>query len=395
MLELNKLTDQVAEMAEVAANQRSVLQDLTRRARSALEAHDRVTAVLRQKLNVAANADPSWRGADPLGDRLNMRRSLPQLPLQATLLASDGSQVYPDPHGTALYYLLNVGTIVLRQGSGLAPSTATQCRIFYQEADLYDDHGLIETDTVNAQRDLWELEALAGLAIQERSALGGDLDQTLVALADGPLLPWMPQRLSDAQQEQRVGEFARELGALRQVRAVPIGYVDRPRSANILRLLHLAQMPMEQITKERLRRDNPYRGLSDRILFDDLAPGQRTGLFAATSEINDTYGREGHRIFFCYLNVARDPGSKNSRIVRVETPEWATRDEAHLDSALAAVWADCRLTDYPYVLVRAHELAVVKRHEREALNRMLEVELMRHRLRVEPSAKQRNKTYVG
>jgi hypothetical protein len=205
----------------------------------------------------------------------------------------------------------------------------------------------------------------------------------------------MPQRLSDTEQARRVAGFAHEFDMARRLQAMPVGYVDRPRSANVLRLLHLADLPADQITKERLRQDNPYRGLSDRVLFDDLAPGERTGLFAATSEINNSYAREGHRMYFCYLNVAPLPGRENARIVRIETPQWIAHDDDRLDAALAAVWADCQLTGYPYVLARAHELAVVRRHEREALDKMLSVEMVRLGLRPELSAKQFQKTLTG
>lgn len=394
MLELNQLTGPVAEMAEMLAGQRESLLDLAERARQKLAEHAQVNEELRDKLKRAAGADASWRGAEPLGQRLDERRSLPSAQ-PATLIASDGSQIYPDAHGIALYFLVNVGAIVLRQGSGQAPDTITRSQLFFSDQDLYDDsQRLIETDRVNARRDLWELQMLVRLASQERQRLGGDLDRMLVALADGPLLLWMPQRLTDTQQAQRVEEFASEFDALRKMQAAPIGYVDRPRSANVLRLLHLADLPAEQIDKETLRA-NRYRSLTDRALFYDLAPGQRTALFAATSEINETYGKAGHRIYFCYLNIAMEPGPKNARIVRIEAPEWIAQDEDWLDTALAAVWADCRLTGYPYVLTRAHELALVSRHEREAFEQMLRVEFMRLGLLAEESAKQQQKRWLG
>lgn len=397
MLELNKLTAQVAEMAEALAGQHSALGRLNQQAQRKLAEHALVTAELRRKVARAMDVDASWRGADPLEDRLDARCALPPAAEPATLIASDGSQIYPDTHGVALYFLLNVGALVLRQGSGQAPSTTTRSQVFFDERDLYDDaERLIEVDKVNAQRDLWELRLLAELAAAERRELGGDLGRTLVAVGDGPLLLWMPQRLTDTQQERRVEEFARELDALRRVQAVPIGYVDRPRSANVLRLLHLADLPLEQISKQSLRQ-NPYRGLSDRMLFRDwLAPGERTGWFAATSEINQTYGRQGHRIVFCYWNVAAPArGYQDARIVRIEAPEWAVADVHRLNTALAAIWADSQLTGYPYVLARAHELAVVSHHERAAFEQMLRVEMMRQQLPVEESLKQQQKDYLS
>lgn len=397
MLELNKLTNQVAEMAESLASQRGRLRDRTAQARQALALRDQVTSELRRKLQQATEVDASWRGAEPLGDRLNARQMVPGEARPATLIAADGSQIYPDAHGIALYYLTNVGAIVLRQGSGQAPATLTEPVLALGEDDPDEDQDRapIDTEEVNLRRALRELRVLAELAGQEREALGGDLEQLVVALADGPLLLWLPQRLTDPEQERRVVEFTDALAVLQATRAVPLGYVDRPRSANVLRVLHLAGLETDEITKERLRKDNPFRGLSDAVLFQDLLPGQRTALFATTAEVNRSYARQGQRIFFCYLNVAHEPGEREARIVRIEVPEWVARQPELLDRALAAVRRDCQLVAYPYVLTRAHELALVRGQEREALEQMLRVEMIRRGLRAEESPKANTKRYTG
>jgi len=397
MLELNQLTAQVAEMAEALAGQRASQRDRTLRARQQLQACGQVTDELREKLEIAHRVDESWRGADPLGDRLDEHIPTPEQGQSATLVASDGSQIYPDTHAIALYYLTNVGTIVLRQGSGEAPITATAPILRMAEDDPLQeqDTDRVDADEVNLRRDLREAEALAALARREREALGGDMERLVVALADGPLLPWMPQRLTDPEQGRLVKRFAAPLDDLRASYAVPLGYVDRPRSANVLRLLHLTALPVDAISKERLRQDNPYDGLSDAALFQDLLPGQRSSLFATTSEINENFRQLGHRICFCYMNVASQPGERNASLARIEAPEWIARDPERLEAALAAVWSDCRLLDYPYLLTRAHELALVSRQERTSLEQMLRTEMMRRGLRVEESPKANTKRFVG
>jgi hypothetical protein len=397
MLELNRLTGQVAEMAEALAGQRSNQRQRTERAREHLREHAQVTDELKEKLNLARRADESWRGAEPLGDRLDQRVQTPQQAEPATLVATDGSQIYPDTHAIALYYLTNVGSIVLRQGSGAAPATSTApvLRMAVDDPLEEQDHDRVDADEVNLRRDLREMQALAALARREREEMGGDMDRLVVALADGPLLPWLPQRMQDAQQRQRVREFTAPLDDLRASYAAPLGYVDRPRSANVLRLLYLAQLPAELISKERLRQRNEYDGLSDAALFQDLSPGQRTGLFAATSEINENFDAAGHRICFCYMNVATEEGEKSAAMARVEMPEWLAHDPARLEAALAAVWSDCKLLHYPYLLTRAHELALVSRQERASLEQMLRTEMMRRGLRFEESPKANTKRYVG
>jgi hypothetical protein len=397
MLELNRLTGQVAEMAEALAGQRRNQRERTESAREHLSAYAQVTDELREKIVIARRADESWRGADPLGDRLDQCVQAPQQVEPATLVATDGSQIYPDTHAIALYYLTNVGSIVLRQGSGAAPATSTApiLRLAADDPLEEQDHDRVDADEVNLRRDLRELETLAALARSEREALGGDMERLVVALADGPLLPWLPQRMLDVEQRQRVRQFTAPLDDLKASYAAPLGYVDRPRSANVLRLLYLAQLPAEAISKGRLRQRNEYDGLSDAALFQDLLPGQRTGLFAATSEINENFAAAGQRICFCYMNVATEAGESNAAMARVEMPEWIARDPDRLEAALAAVWSDCRLLRYPYLLTRAHELALVTRQERATLEQMLRTEMMRLGMRFEESPKANTKRFVG
>jgi len=405
MLELNRLTGQVAEMASALAGQQNNQRERTLRARQQLRDHALVTEELLAKLQMAQDADQSWRGAEPLGQRLDQRSQIPPQSDPATLVATDGSQIYPDTHALALYYLTNVGAIVLRQGSGAAPaiSTAPILRLAVDDPLEEQDHDRVDADEVNLRRDLREMETLADLAYAERAALGGDMARLVVALADGPLLPWLPQRMQDPEQRQRVQQFTAPLDNLRASYAVPLGYVDRPRSANVLRLLYLAQLPVEAISKERLRQRNEYDGLSDAALFQDLLPGQRTGLFAATSEINANFAAAGHRICFCYMNVAppeeqdaaAPPEERNAVMARIELPQWIAGDPARLDGALAAVWSDCRLLHYPYLLTRAHELALVTRQERATLEQMLRTEMMRRGMRFEESPKANTKRTIG
>ncbi|MFZ2358986.1 MAG: hypothetical protein WA040_06545, partial [Anaerolineae bacterium] len=178
MLELNRLTGQVADMAEALAGQRASQRDRALRARQQLKAFGQVTDELRAKLALARGVDESWRGADPLGDRLDERVPTPEQGQPATLVASDGSQIYPDTHAIALYYLTNVGAIVLRQGSGEAPITATAPILRMAEDDPLEeqDQDRVDADEVNLRRDLREAEALAALARHERETLGGDME---------------------------------------------------------------------------------------------------------------------------------------------------------------------------------------------------------------------------
>jgi hypothetical protein len=404
-LELNKLTWQVGQMGQVMAHRQRDHQDRINRARAALAEHAEVTPELRAKIRAARASDESWRGAEPLAERLDVRRR-PDGPAQAvTLLAVDGSQIYPNRHDIAPYFLINIGTIVLRQGTGQAPTVDSRPTIYFDDDDLYNDAGhLCRTEDVNAERARQELDSLVSLAEAEREALGGDLARPILALTDGPLLPWQSQR-----RRSRPGEtgpdpdfthFVEQIDRLCALHVIPVGYVDRPNSANLLRTLELTRLDLESIDRRAVRHGD-YRLLTDRLLLADLEPNERTGVFVSTSEQNErlqqVHGEQGgYRIGFFYINAARAAEAHQRQrpaIGRVELPtwEWLTDDPAMLDLVQQALYSDADLTRYPYTLARAHELAVVGSFERSNLETMLQQAMWRNDMVPLTSDKEANK----
>ena len=396
-LELNKLTGQVSAMGHAMAARADELAGRASRARELLAARPEVSEELKRKIEAARQIDEWRRGCIPLGDRLDERCRPVVQPRTFTLIAADGSQIYPDRHGIASYYLLNTGAIVLRAGTGEAPSVSSVPEIFFEDADLYDEEGRMRSaEFISAQRNRRELATLADLAESERTALGGDLAVPIICLIDGPLLPWLrPDPDHPEAINQELEFFAEQMARLRGAGAIPVGYVDRPSSAYVLRILELIGRPIEQITRETLRQGD-FIQLADRQLFADLAPNERTGLFEPNSDANDRYRvRSGDRIAFAYANFARQPGRANAAIARIEVPGWIASEPAKLDLAQAAIYANCEPTRYPYVLARAHELAVVGGAEKEGLEQMLFQVMLRNGLMPEISFKATNKLLTG
>ena len=389
MLELRKLLIYVEAMSREMAARAQDYASRVHDARAALRALAQVDEAMQRKIEQALSVDPTWRGAWPVSSRLDERHRVDGVAVEASLIGVDGSQIYPDRHGPALYYLINIGSIVLRQGTGEAPQTDTRPILYFLQEDLYNDNGdLVDADEVNARREQAEMQTLAQLAREERARWGGDLDRLVVALTDGPLLMWIGETdLQDPAAKARVQEYIAQLQAIQQSAAVPVGYVDRPRSANVLRLLDVLQLAPDEITKARVR-STRYQGMTDRLLFRDLKPNERSAIFAATSRINrEFFGPAGQEIHFFYLNAAREEGEENARIVRVDVPAWVAAQPDLLDRVQQAIYEDCRGTEYPYVLARAHELAVVTYAERRDFEQTLGAALMRQNLLPEPSRK--------
>lgn len=397
-LELNRLTGQVDVMGQKLAERREDAKKRGKEASDLLAANPLVTDELIRKIEKARETDEWRRGAMPLDDRLDTRRSVTRPVPEAILIAADGSQIFPDRHAVTTYYLVNTGTIVLRRGSGMAPSTESAPEIFFNDEDVFDDEGqVVSNDEVSLLRGRREIEALARLAEQERAALGGDLSVPIVALVDGPLLPWLrPDPQNSDKINEEIDFVIRQLERLRKVQAIPVGYVDRPGSAFVLRILELMRLDYDKITRDALRKGR-FRNLTDRVLFDSLKPNERTGLFMPYSNANDRYaGRSGgDRVAFAYLNLARPARGEDLAVARIEVPGWVAAREDWLDTAQSVIYANCEPTAYPYVLARAHELALVTYSEKAELDRLLQQVMLRNGMIPEISVKASNKLVMA
>jgi hypothetical protein len=330
-----------------------------------------------------------WVGAAPTTEAMALAYPLPTCPERLTIIASDGSQILPDRHAITFYYLINVGSIVYRHGSNLKPKTYHPPPLLcYDPDELFDLQGrLISAGEVNVKRDMAEVETLTKLA-QEYAATN---QEPVVALIDGQLTLRVIDLPFDQQQACQ-DSYIELLNQLQQARAAVAGYIDRPHSSFVTALLHLAALEPEAITEEALRQ-NRFRHLTDTDLFAFLGPGQRSAIFAVKAKGTEKYNQAGHGIHFFYLNANTQPISPN--LVRVEVPAWLVTDRPALDRLHAGVVRQARLNGgYPYVLARAHELAVISSEERQAVEMMLAVEMRRQGLNPTLSAKQFNKTLL-
>jgi len=367
-LELTKVTNQIEEMGRVLAERAGKQRKILPAARELL----RRFANQQEELRRVAESEPGQRlrCACPGDEPLDAHFAAPTLPECATLVAADGSQIYPDQHGLALYYVINVGSVIFRHGSGQAPEIASNPTLCYLDEEIYPDGRPVSADLISAERDLAEMRALADLTLAEPAA-----GPPRVALGDGSLLIWV-QRADIAEERQKaiLERYLECLDRLRDGNAPVAAFVSRPQSAEVVALLYLAHMePHERHDVQRLS-DTGFRGLTDRALFGFLQPGERSALFVRGTASNREYQARGQAIHFYYLNTGAD-------LARVEVPEWIARQPAQLDLIHAAVYNQCLYNNgYPYILTRADELAVILGDEREALETMIVQALMRQGL---------------
>ena len=135
-LELSKVVARVSDMGRSAAQRASARAATALRVRDLLRAH-RVDSQLREKVERAVKL--RWVGAIPQAEPLDAAIDPPTLPDRITLVAADGSQIYPDRHSVALYYVVNVGSIVLRLGTGETPMTESEPTVCFDDDDLFGE----------------------------------------------------------------------------------------------------------------------------------------------------------------------------------------------------------------------------------------------------------------
>ncbi|MEW6566871.1 MAG: DNA double-strand break repair nuclease NurA [Chloroflexota bacterium] len=386
-LDLPRILPQVEAMSRATAERAEALRARIPQLVRALDATAAMPGEeLKRRIDLAGSR---WPGAIPTNEPVNATYPAPSHPARLAVLAADGSQVYPDRHGLALYYLTNIGSIAIPHGTGAAPQTATEPHLAYEEAELYgDDDGLIAAALVDGQRDVAELAALARLA-QAHAPRAPTL-----ALLDNGLLLWLALEVEKAdrlQVDQLLNEYLAHLSCLKDTRAAVAGFVDRPRHANVLALLHLAGLEPSQVNEANVQR-SPYRGLTDRALFAArLARGERSARFTHASPVNARFQQAGHSIQFFYLHCGAEDA-----IARVEIPQWVGDDPDLLGRVHAGIVEQCRSTGgFPYALARAHELAVVTQVDRQALEQMLSDALLRRGLMPAPSRKALTKQWTG
>jgi hypothetical protein len=367
-LELGRIAAQIDDMGRELAGRAGRERRVLPAARALLDLFATERELLCQVAE--SRAGQQLRCALPGDESLNSAQPAAALPAQVTLVASDGSQIYPDRHGLSFYYALNIGSIVYRHGSQQAPRVATEPRLRYTEDQIYPGGEPVTSDTVGIERNLAEMEVLTRLLLAEASS-----ELPCVGLGDGPLLIWLrPGELPEGQRSRILGDYLGCLDCLGEAGIPVAGFVSRPHSAEVIALLYLAHLEPKARQAVRSLNDTDYRGLTDRALFGFLETGQRSALFARGTPTNQDFRDRGHAIHFFYLNTGSD-------LARVEIPEWVARQPAQVDLVHAAIYDQCAFNNgYPYVLTRADEQAVILGEERRVLEEMLMQAMLRHGL---------------
>ena len=364
--------------------------DLLRKARELLLAVD--ADELRAKVRDRRGKFP-WLVAIPI-HTIAQTFSPPLPPADFSVIASDGSSIPPDRHSSLRYYVINTGHAVLTYGSHPNADLDSEGRLYFEDADLYispDRKRIpIEGTRLGVKMQIAELQA-ALKAVQ--TAI-----HPMVVLRDGPLILWQLQNEETEVREEFLGQFLRSLDGFRAASVPVVGYISYTGShdvANILRVSLCRDDPSDcehcSLPQEQQDLCRFLGTVWDRQLFEGLLEaGWRSDAFESTSAILEHYG--SHRIQFFYLNVSGE-------VVRIEAPQWVTRNARMLDLVHALIYDQCQRSPdhppYPPALQEAHEQAVITTAERRLVEELVEKALARRGIVYARSAKDRSKRRRG
>mgnify|MGYP000379631304 CR=1 FL=1 len=387
MLDLRQLRDQLTIFEEEQSERQDRRSAQQKRARTLLRhcheqwqaMQDAVTSAQPRRL-VAKMREP------PAGTR-----AAPERPSPVTVVATDGSQIYPDRHMEPPFFLLNVSQVAFQYGTTEeALLEATPSLHFREPLAARFDAPLdtIPTELVSALRDELELSKLLEAATTARVP-----ERPLVALADGTLIRWMIRGMDNAiLEDELIARYTECLERFRDEGLALASYVSLPASTEVVNLLRFVggDLDVAPPSSPNEPPDAPrLDGLLDRhVLATVLGPGERSAVFGSASHIQGEYPT-GTDIAFFYLKV---PGPSGGELGRVEVPRWVADAPALLDRVHATVLRECRKGEgYPLALSEAHERAVVRASERDAFFRLMERRLREAGLGPTGSRKRRSK----
>jgi len=358
-LDFQQVYAKIKEIGQTLQQRKEVLEKRREQARALMIIYADALDTLRNKVEEAKQADPNTRCALPVADGLNARIAPPPLPQQATLIAADGSQINPDRHAATHYYVINVGAIAMQVGSGKIPEVFTDTQLHM--LDEFEDTFFSDSQ-VALQRDVAERKKLLEIA--------KNYSGIIIALTEGQLELWGAIDTNNAgEYEKSLQDYIDSLRELEKREVITSGYVDKPGANWLVRLLEIATIPQNELNN--LRKYHPLAGVTDRWLFEQiLGKHERSAIFALQARSAEKY-TDTMAIHFFYLNVGDE---KKPAIARVDIPAWVANSQEAVNNLHIALIEQTKLMSnkpFPYLLHRAHEIAVVTHQEKEQVDQML------------------------
>ncbi len=384
-LEFNKLTAQVQKMGDMVEQLDFDISEQLIIAKRRFAAAGDIDAVSERIQWVRQSNISGYRGAALLDDMAMPPNMIfpapPPTPEHTTIIAADGSQIYPNERAPVHYYLINIGVYIYRTSDASLPEQLTIPSLYYHKAHVHDEHQRVITNrTVDARRTVAEMQALQEIAWERYR----QHKEPIVALYDNNLMFAPNKEIMD--QDTLMNAYHGALSRLHDfenegAKFALGGYVDNPRGSVVLRLLHLLTIRDAQELKfkqKEIESGGDLDGLRDQHLFRAvLKPGERSATLVQNSPRNFAFKQRNpaHEIAFFYVKVGNE---RHSNIARVDVPAWVAKNPQLVDYLHAVLLDQAAMqgrNPYPYALTRADELAYVSSKDKAKLEEMINIEL--------------------
>ena len=282
--------------------------------------------------------------------------------------AVDGSQIYSDKNYEIPLAVIQTSRILNRHTSDSDYSENLEAEMItpdeFEAASVYS----FGSEYIDARRFALECESIVRLMKEHNKPC---------ILLDGALILSHINVLNRNTREIYVRAITKLLEASETTRSPVIGFIDTTMPRDITLMMHF----LFGLKKSKL---------SDTHLFSHLLWGERTATFLCDRDdrrgeesrtVLENYGRFRNKIAFFYMRVS------NGLPSRVEFPAWVYRDGL-VDKIADIIRAECVIrSNYPDILMRAHEAALIRMSEHGLFYGMLDNFCRAHGITINKSAK--------
>jgi hypothetical protein len=287
--------------------------------------------------------------------------------------AVDGSQIYSDKNYEMPIAVIQTAGIFNRHTDDMDYNQKTEAAIItpgeFEAASVYS----FGSEFVDARRFSMECDHIIKLMKEH---------EKLYVLLDGALILSHINVLNRNIREIYVKAILRLLETSENTHAPVIGFIDTTMPRDITLMMHF----LFGLKKSKL---------ADTHLFSRLLWGERTAAFLCdrddrrggeSSSVLDNYGRFRNNIALFYMRLG------NGLPARIEFPAWVY-EKGGVDKIADIIRAECVIRgNYPDILMRAHDAAVIRMNEHALFYGMFENFCKAHGIKINKSAKQFHKT---
>ena len=107
-IDFQQIASRIHEIGNSIQERRKTIEEGREKARIILDRYAGELEFLRAKVDSAKAADPNLRCARPLQEALDSHFPAPAPAVGATVIAADGSQIFPDRHSQVQYFVINI-----------------------------------------------------------------------------------------------------------------------------------------------------------------------------------------------------------------------------------------------------------------------------------------------